>query len=129
MTDVSKFIITTDANTSKYLTDAPYTTSFSSSAATVAVGAAVTRTYTIPLSEATRLYAIWVNISLDGAAYIKIPNRDRLYASNAQRIATTLSAVGSNATLTLYLVNSSGSLQNFPAFTINIIRRDYVDEF
>lgn len=128
MTDPTNFIRTTDENTKKYLTDTPYTNSYNSSAATVGVGTYVTRTFVVPLSEDTRFFSLWVNVSLDNDLYIKIPNRDRLYGSGARTIATTVSISGGNATITMYLVNTSGVSQNFPAFTVNVIRRDYKDE-
>jgi len=127
MTKVSDFLITTDADTSKYLTNAPYTNSYSSASVSVGVGSYTTRSFSIPLSTSTRLYDIWVNISLDGGTYMKIPNMDRQYSSNQQLISTQVNANNGVATLTLYLVNQSGGAQTFPAFTVNIIRRDYVD--
>lgn len=128
MTDPTQFIRTTDANTKKYLTDTPYTNSYNSSAATVGVGTYTTRTFVVPLSETTRFFSLWVNVSLDGSTYVKIPNRDRLYASGARTISTTVVISGGNATITMYLVNTSGVSQNFPAFTVDVIRRDYTDE-
>lgn len=128
MTDQTPFIITTDSNTSKYLTDDPYTNSYASASVSVAVGSYTTRTFVVPLSTVTRLYSIWVNVSLDGSTYVKIPNRDRQYGG-VRNIATTISSSGDSATITMYLVNISGSTQVFPAFTVNVIRRDYVDEF
>jgi hypothetical protein len=128
MTNPSEFIKTSDADTKKYLTDDPYTAAFTSAAVSVGVGTYATRTYVIPLSALTRFFGLWVNISLDGGEYIKIPNRNRLYASNAQNIATTVEIDNGQITLTLYLVNQSGVSQSFPAFDVNIIRRDYVDE-
>lgn len=128
MIDVSQFSTTTDANSSKYLTDSPYTNSYSSASVVVGVSSYATRTFVVPLSDQTRLYALWVNVSLDGDVYVRIPNRDRSYASNARIISTTMSSDGTNATITMYLVNASGVSQTFPAFDVNIIRRDYVDE-
>lgn len=128
MIDPTQFIRTTDANTKKYLTNTPYTNSYNSTAATVGVGTYTTRTFVVPLSTLTRFFSLWVNVSLDGDVYIKIPNRDRLYNTNTQTIATTVAIAGGNVTITMYLVNTSGVSQNFPAFTVNVIRRDYTDE-
>jgi len=129
MTNPADYTKTTDMNTKKYLTNTPYTQSFSSSAVSVGVSSYVTRNYTIPLSTATRFFSLLINVSLDGDLYIKAPNMDRRYASGQQLIATTISISEGNIFLTLYLVNQSGSTQNFPSFTLNIVRRDYTDEY
>jgi hypothetical protein len=128
MTNPRQFIKTTDENTKKYLTDTPYTNSYNSAAVSVGVGSYATRTFVVPLSADTRFFSLWVNVSLDDDLYVKIPNRDRLYASNVRTIATTVAVNNGNATITMYLVNTSGSTQNFPDFTVNVIRRDYTDE-
>lgn len=128
MTSVSNMVITSDADTSKYLTLQPYTMTFSSASASVGMGAYVQRTYTIPLSRATKRYSLWVNISLDGGSYVKMPNPDRRYGSMGERsISVTVSQSGSDLTLNIYLVNQSGTTQTFPSFDINVIRRDYLD--
>lgn len=129
MTNVSNFLKTTDANTSKYLTNQPYTDSFSSASVSVSVFSYATRNYTIPLSENTRAHELWVNLSLDGDVYIKMPNRPRVYGGGVRSISSTMSVDGGSIYLTLYLVNQSPTTQTFPSFTVNVIRRDYVDEF
>lgn len=127
MIDLTQFTRTTDANTKKYLTNTPFTISFNSAAVSVGVGSYATSTYIVPLSTETRFYELWTNVSLDGSLYIKIPSRDRLYAGTSQNIAITVRGLGSSVEVILYLVNQSGTTQTFPAFTLNVIRRDYVD--
>jgi len=128
MINPGDFIRETDDNTKKYLTNIPYTNTYNSGAVSVGVGSYVARTFVVPLSALTRFFSLWVNVSLDGDTFIKIPNRDRQYSGNTQTISTTVSISGGNATITMYLVNTSGSTQNFPAFDVRVIRRDYADE-
>jgi len=128
MINPADFIRETDDNTRKYLTNTPYTNTYNSPGVSVGVGSYTSRTFFVPLSALTRFFSLWINVSLDGATYVKIPNRDRQYSGNTQTISTTVSISGGVATITMYLVNTSGVTQNFPAFDVNVIRRDYADE-
>ena len=124
--EVEDYIVTSDANSTKNLSSDTFP--FSSAAVTVPTHTYVLRSYTIPLSESTRFYQLLVNLSIDGNQYFSVPTRDRRYNSGNRTIATVISVSGSDITLNLYLIATSGSSQNFPAFTINVIRRDIVDE-
>lgn len=124
--EVKDFLVTTDANTNKNLSSGNF--SYSSSAVAVGVGNFATRSYNVPLSRDTRFYQLYVRLSIDGVDWTSLPAMDRLYNSNQQGIAMNTSSSGNNTTLNLYLVNQSGVTQNFPAFTVYVTRRDFVDE-
>lgn len=124
--EVKDFIVTTDANTNKNLSSGDF--SYSSPAVSVGVGSYVLRSYTVPLSRDTRFYQLYVRLSIDSDSWTALPTGDRLYNSNQRAIAINTSSSGSNTTLSLYLVNQSGSTQSFPAFTVFVTRRDFVDE-
>lgn len=123
---VKNFIFTSDCDYNKNLSSESFV--FTSAAATVAVSSYLRRQYTVTLSEETRHYQMYVNLSLDNGEYYAIPNPDRLYGGTDRTIAVNVSQNGSDVTLNVFLVNTSASSQNFPAFTINVTRRDFVDE-
>lgn len=125
MTSVNRMLITTDADTNKYLTLQPYTQSFTSSAVSVTAGNYILRTYTVLLSTDTSRYSLWMNMGPYGSTWRKAPFTD--YVSGPSLIAANISASGSNITLNVYLVNQSPSTISFPAFDIYVRRRDYRD--
>lgn len=124
--DVKNFLFTSDCDYNKNLSSEDF--EFSSAAATVGVGSYVQRQYTLTLSEETRHYQLYVNLSLDSGEYYGMPNPERRYGGGVRAISVNVSQNGSDLTLNVYLINNSGVSQNFPAFTINATRRDFVDE-
>lgn len=124
---VKNFVFSSDCDYNKNLSSE--TLQFSSDAVTVGVGSYALRQYTIPLSEETRHYQLYVNLSLDSGEYYAMPNPDRRYGTgNVRTISVNVSQNGTDLTLNVYLINSSPGSQNFPTFTINATRRDFVDE-
>lgn len=123
---VANFILNSDANSNKNLSSDTY--EFDFVARNVSAGSYDTEAYTIPLSVDTRLYQIYVNLSIDSGEWTTIPCVDRTYSSGNKRISINLSQNGTNLTLTLYLVNPSGSTQNFGDMTVSVTRRDFADE-
>lgn len=122
---VKDFIITTDANSNKNASSATYV--YSQAAITVPAGNYTTRTYNVPLSRDTRLYQIYVNLSIDGDVWTAMPCRDRFYSNN-RTIAMNISQSGNNIVLNAFYLNSSASSQTFPAMDVSVTRRDFVDE-
>lgn len=123
---VKNFVFSSDCDYNKNLSSEDF--QFSSDAATVGVGSYLLRQYTITLSEETRHYQLYVNLSLDSGEYYALPNPDRLYGGGVRTISVNVGQNGTDLTLNVYLINSSPGSQNFPAFTINATRRDFVDE-
>lgn len=122
---VSGFLVTTDANTNKNLSSEIFT--FSQSAQSLPSGTYTVKSYSVPLSTATRLYQIYVNLSIDGDVWTALPARDRMYSNN-RKIAMNLAQSGNIATLDVYFINQDGSTRSFADMTISVIRRDFVDE-
>lgn len=127
--DVENLIATTDANTNKNYSTATY--SFSSSSVSVADNAHLQRDYSIPLSTSTRQFNIIVNMSDENSSYYPVDRIERRENSGtgSKQWALTITASGSTATLSVFFVNSNtGASRTFAAFTLNVIRRDFVDE-
>lgn len=128
--EVKDFILTTDANTRKnYQTS---TFAFNSPSVVVANNTFVTRSFAVPLSTVTRDFEILLNMSDESDFYYNPDRFGRLepVGTGQKQWATQITANGSTCNVVVYLVNTGiGSNVTFAAFTLNVIRRDFVDEF
>ena len=124
LSQINKFLLASDVNTNKNLSSGTY--DFSQSSITVGAGSYALRTYSVPLSSSTRLYQIYVNLSIDGDVWTTLPARDRLYSNN-RSIAINLAQTGSSISLDVYMVNRDTASQTFAAMTVSVKRRDFVD--
>lgn len=127
---VDNFIALTDTDTNKNFTSGTYT--FVSNSVNVAAMTYIVRQYTVPLSQTTRSYQLMVNMSDLDNRYFPVDNYDRIEStgSGQRGRAVVVSASGGVATVSVYFyfTDMSGST-TFPTFNLNIIRRDFVDEF
>lgn len=124
--EAEPFILTTDANTNKNLTTANF--SFTSASVNVPIASYQLRQYTISLSRDTRFYQIYVNTNISTwVGYKSLPISD-LYIDSSRQVAVNISQSGSDITLNFYLINNSPGTINFPAFNINVTRRDFTDD-
>lgn len=127
---IDDFRLVTDSNTNKNFTSGVY--AFSPPSTNVASMSYVVRQFDVPLSADTRSYQLVVNMSDLDNKYYPVDNYDRkepvgIYSRGR---AVVVSANSGTATVSVYYYFEapSGST-TFPAFTLNVIRRDFVDEF
>lgn len=120
--------LTTDANTNKNISSESFT--FSSASVSVAAGSFVTRSFTIPLSEDTRFYQVYFNYSIRPGEYYSAAQFEYVDPSASQRRYGNQLSSNPDGTLTLivYLVNNGPGSSTFPAFDVNVLRRDFLDE-
>lgn len=126
--EVKNFILTTDANTRKNYSSATF--AFNSPAISVASAEYTLRSYTVPLSADTRDFQLMINMSDEDNLYRPIERYDRRtdIGTGFRGYSTVVTASGGQATVYVYLWNTSSGTTTFPAFTLNVIRRDFVDE-
>lgn len=126
--EVKDFILTTDANTRKNYSSATF--AFNSSAVSVPSNGYIIRPYDVPLSGDTRDFQLMLNMSDEDSLYRPVERYDRRTSvGDGLRIySTVVTASGGQATVYVYMWNTSSGTTTFPAFTLNVIRRDFVDE-
>ena len=126
--EVKDFILTTDANTRKNYSSATF--AFNSPAVSVPSNGYAMRSYNIPLSSDTRDFQLMLNMSDEDNLYRPVERYDRRtdIGTGLRGYSTVVTASGGQATIYVYMSNSSLGTTTFPAFTLNIIRRDFVDE-
>lgn len=127
---IDKFIATTDANTNKNYSSGVFAFSVPSTSVN-ALDYAV-RQFSVPLSTDTRSYSLIVNMSDLDNRYYPIDNYDRSESagSGMRSRSTVVTASNGTAIVSLYYsFNAFSGSTTFPAFTLNVIRRDFVDEF
>lgn len=123
--DVTNFLLTTDADSNKNLSITD--NEFSQAAISLSAGTYKLVTYEFDISEDTRLYQVYVNLSIDGDFWTALPCRDRQYSNN-RVISMNLSQTGTTVSLNVYYVNQDASTRSFSAMTVTIKVRDFVDE-
>lgn len=125
---VKDFILTTDANTRKNYSSATF--AFNSSAVSVPSGGYTLRSYDVPLSGDTRDFQLMLNMSDEDNLYRPVERYDRTtnVGTGLRIYSTVVTASGGKATVYVYMWNTSSGATTFPAFTLNVIRRDFVDE-
>lgn len=127
---IDDFRLVTDADTNKNFASGNF--NFSVPATTVAGQSYTVRSYSLPLSADTRSYQLMINMSDLDSRYYAADNFDRMESVGSfnRGRAVVVSASGGEATVSVYFYfNAPSGSTTYPAFTLNIIRRDFVDGF
>lgn len=124
--EVKDFIITTEASAIKNLTSESFT--FSSAATAVGAASYVLRQFTVPLSTDTRFYQLYYELSLDSGKWFDVADVSPYQQSGIRGVQVVVSKNATDLTLNLYLIDQSGAGTSFGDITINVTRRDFVDE-
>lgn len=126
--EVKDFIVTTDANSNKNISSTIFLST--SPAAVVAAGSYAQRNFVIPLSQATRLYQLYINYGFEPDQYYSPSRYEYVDPGDAgKRISLQVTSnPDSTLTVAVYLVNNNPSPVSFAAFDVRFRRRDFLDE-
>ena len=124
--NIDKFVISTDTNSNKNMSS--ITKTFDQAATSVAAGNYIVKTYSVNIPTSTRLYQIYINLSIDGDYWTTLPTKDRKYNNGLQRISANISQSSNNIVLNLWLQNLDSNTYIFPAMVVSVTIRTFIDE-